>query len=301
MAYRYEFATEQDGEEIARLLEDEEFKGEISIAYCRRPNAVLSLARDGDKSVFVTAKDDDGRIVAVGACVIKGDVAYLTGLRAVKRVNIPKCYEMLREFCAENSVKLTYTTILADSVGVQAMLEKKRANMPYYLKHSECVINIIRKNLKVKDENKLIKDGDSKVKDENKLIKDGDSYVLNNAIGEELARGKAVEQWDYKQYVVKRYGWKLRLAKRFLKWMPNENEVLKFFTLRDVTTKDNASLESFLRHASRLPLEGGFFLYGGAFCPVKSIKYRSIVYIVDWDKNIEDVSKIQFSVEIADL
>ncbi|MDR0571131.1 MAG: hypothetical protein LBG71_07955 [Clostridiales Family XIII bacterium] len=287
MGYSYEFATEQDGEEISRLLEDVEFKGEISIAYCRRPNAVLSLAKDGDKSTFVIAKDNDGKIVGVGACVIKGDIAYLTGLRAIRRTNIPKCYEMLRGFCAQNNVRLTYTTILSDNISVQTMLEKKRANMPYYLRHSEWVVNIIRKNLKIKDKNRL--------------VKSGGGYVLENPHGEELARGKVVEQWDYKQYVVKRYGWKLKLAKRFFKWMPNENEVLKFFTLREVAAKDNTALESFLRHTSRLPLEGNFFLYGGAFCPVKSIKYKSIVYIVDWDKTIEDVSNIQLNVEISDL
>jgi hypothetical protein len=287
VTYHYGFATEQDGEEISKLLEDMEFKDEISIAYCRRPNAVLSLAKDGDKSVFVIAKDDSGKIIGAGACVIKGDVAYLTGLRAVKRANIPKCYEMLREFCDQNNVKLTYTTILANNIGVQAMLEKKRANMPYYLKYSECMVNIIRKNLRVKDKNKL--------------IKSDDFYVLKNHDGEEIARGKTVEQWNYKQYIVKHYGWKLKLARCILKWMPDENEALKFFTLRDVTVKDNTALESFLRHASRLPFEGSFFLYGGIFCPVKSIKYKSIVYIVDWDKTIEDVSKIQFKVEIADL
>jgi hypothetical protein len=288
MGYRYEFASEADGEEISRLLEETEFKGEIAIAYCRRPNAVLSLAKEGDKSAFVVARDDDGKIVGVGACVIKGDVAYLTGLRAVKLGNIPKCYQMLREFCQQNQVRLTYTTILADNVKVQAMLEKRRPSMPNYLRHSECTVNIIRKRLRIKDKNSL--------------IKVGDFYLLKNPRGEEIARGKAVEQWDFKQYVVKHYGWKLRLAKRFLKWIPNVDEVLKFFTLREVGAKDEAALESFLRHTSRLPLAGSFFLYGGASCPVKSIKYKSIVYIVDWDKKIEgDASALPLYVEIADL
>ena len=287
MAYRYELATWQDGEEISKLLEDVNFSGEISISYCRRPNAVLSLAKEGDKSTFVLAKDDDGKIVGVGACVIKGDIAYLTGLRSIKRINIPKCYEILHEFCIQNNVKLTYTTILSDNVSVQAMLEKKRPTMPYYRKHSECTVNIIRKELKIKDNNKL--------------VLNGEFYVLTNPNGEELVRGKAVEQWDYKQYIVKYYGWKLRLAKHFLKWMPNVDEVLKFFTLREVTARDDTALESFLRHISHLPLEGNFFLYGGAFCPVKSIKYKSIVYIVDWDKTIEDASKIPLYVEVADL
>jgi len=284
----YEYATEKDGEEIAALLEDTEFKGGICIAYCRRPNAVLSPANDGDKSTFVIARNAEGKITGVGGCTINGDVAYLTGLRVVSLSNIPKAYRLIREFCVENDVKLTFTTILEDNIYAQKMLEKKRAGMPYYLRHSELVTNIIRKGLKVKDKNTLTLDEDG-------------FYVLRGASGDELARGKAVEQWGYKQYVIKKYGWQLRLLKPFIRWLPNENEVLKFFTLREVVANDKTALESFLRHASRIPLQGEFFIYGGADCPVKSIKYRSIVYVVDWDETIEDVNKIQLDVEVADL
>ncbi len=287
MGYIYEYATEKDGEEIAALLENVSFQGEISVAYCRRPNAVLSLAKDGDKSTFVVAKDETGKIVGTGACVIKGDTAYLTGMRAVRLTNIPKSYELLREFCVSNGVKLTYTTILKDNIGIQAMLEKNRPKMPNYLSHSECTVNIIRKNLRIKDKNRL--------------IKSGDTYILINTRGDEIARGKPVEQWDYKQYVVKHYGFKMRLIKRFFKWIPDENEVLKFFTLREVKAENNTALESFLRHISHLPLEGSFFLYGGNFCPVKFLQYKSIVYIVDWDKTINDAKNIQIDIEISDL
>jgi hypothetical protein len=140
-----------------------------------------------------------------------------------------------------------------------------------------------------------------RIRDNNKLVQDGDFYVLTSPNGEELVRGKAVEQWNFKQYVIKHYGWKLKLASRFLRWMPKKDEVLKFFTLHEVTVKNSAELESFLRHISQLPREGSFFLYGGTSCPVKSIKYKSIVYIVDWDKTIEDVSRILYNVEIANL
>jgi hypothetical protein len=286
--YTYEYATEQDGEEIAAILEDIEFKGGISIAYCRRPNAVTSLARDGDNAIFVVARNAENKIIGVGGCVIKGAIAYLTGLRSVSTTNIPKAYQLIREYCSENGVTLTYTTILEDNVSVQKMLEKKRASMPHYLRHSELVTNIIRKKLRVKDKNTL-------------ALEDDGFYVLRGASRDELARGKAVEQWDYKQYVVKKYGWQLRLLKPFIGWLPNENEVLKFFTLREVAASDDTALESFLRHVSHIPSQGRFFLYGGSNCPVKSLKYRSIVYIVDWEKTIDDVSKIQLHVEVADL
>jgi len=63
----------------------------------------------------------------------------------------------------------------------------------------------------------------------------------------------------------------------------------------------SALLRASTTQISRLPLQGGFFIYGGADCPVKSIKYRSIVYIVDWDKTIEDATKIELNVEVANL
>ena len=284
----YEYATEKDGEEIAALLEDTEFKGIISIAYCRRPNAVLSLAQDGEKSAFVIAKNAGGKIVGGGGCTINAGTAYLTGLRAAYPVDIPKAYKMMQSFCAENGARLTYTTILKNNVYAQKMLEKKRPNMPNYLWHSELTTNIIRKKIRIKDKNLL------------KLESDG-LYILQDPNGNDIARGKAVEQWKYKQYIVKKYGWQLRLFKPFIKWLPNENEVLKFFTLREVSAVNNAALESFLRHASHITLQGNFFVYGGAECPVRSIKYKSIVYLVDWDKNITDASKVNLCIEVADL
>ena len=287
MGYVYEYATEQDGEEIADLLEKSELGSGVSIAYCRRPNAVLSLARDGDKSVFAVARNGEGRIVGVGGCAINRDIAYMTGLRAIDRVDISKIFRLGREFCAKNGVRLTYTTILEDNVKARKLLEKKRASMPDYLWHSVCVTHIIRKNLKIKDRNELVQ-------------AEG-VYILQNPAGEELARGQAVEQWDYKQYIIKRYGWRMKLAKCFFPWLPSEGETLKIFTLKGVEAKNDSALESFLRHISNIPQQGGFFLFGGDFCPVRSIQYRSIVYIVDWDKSGGDVSKMQFKIEIADL
>jgi hypothetical protein len=286
--YTYSFATVDDGEEIAELLENVTFSGEISLAYCRRPNAVLSLEKEGDFSAFVIAKDGS-KIIAAGACVIKNNIAYLTGLRANKPVNIPKCYKMLGNFIKEHNAKLTYTTILSDNISVMRMLEKKRANMPFYLPYGECVTHIIRKNLRINDKNSLD-------------FQD-DFFILKSANNIETARAKVIEQYDYKQYVVKKYGPKMRFLKKIFKWIPDENEILKFFTLSDVSANDEKSLESLLRHISNIDKPGEFFLYGGqnVTCPVKSIKYKSVVYIVDWDKNITDLSNINLNIEISDL
>lgn len=290
MGYLYGFASVEDGEEISKLIEDVDFEGEISLAYARRPNAVISLAKECDVSVFVVARDDkDNKIVGVGACAIKNKIAYLTGLRARRRVNIPKCYALLGDFCKANDVKLTYTTILKSNTGVQKMLEKERASMPNYVRFGECIVHIIRKHLRIKDKNNL--------------IKAGNNYILENHQGEIIASCKAIEQWGFKQCIVKHYGWKIKVLKTFIGWIPKEGEVLKFFTLADVKANDGIALESLLRHASNMDFAGNFFLYGGisSICPVKSLKYKSVVYIVDWEKKMQNAEGIELKLEMADL
>jgi hypothetical protein len=273
----YEWAAAADGEEVAALLESVVFKGGIALTYGRRPNAVLSLARDGEKSAVCVVRDN-GRIVATGACVINTVdvrgvpriVAYLTGMRAVQHVNIPKAYAMVRAFCRENAVEYTYTTILKDNAAVRRMLEKRRACMPDYVRHSTFRTNVVKTGLKVRDGNVL--------------SPEGGTYALRDEKGDVVASGRALEQWDYKQYTVKKYSGKYRLLKRALRWMPDEGEVLRFFALSRVRAKDDASLGSFLRHVSNIDTACAFFIHGGDTCPVPHLTYESLVYLVDWDK-----------------
>ena len=91
--------------------------------------------------------------------------------------------------------------------------------------------------------------------------------------------------------------------KTFIGWIPKEGEVLKFFTLADVKANDGIALESLLRHASNMDFAGNFFLYGGisSICPVKSLKYKSVVYIVDWEKKMQNAEGIELKLEVADL
>lgn len=249
--YTYELATESDGEEISALLEQTAFNGDFELVYAKRPNACLSINRDGKKNAIVIARNCNTRkIVGVGICIINEmivsnevvNVGYLCGLRVDKNstVNILKSYKMLKEFCDKNNVKYTYTTILPDNLYAIKMLTKKRKSMPLYIKHSDYTVHIVRKNLKFKSEHKCLKATENDfskllafIQRESKnkeffpnltaeTLKTGffeltydDFYLLKDDNGEILCCGVLWNQWDYKQLVLKRYSFKYKVLKFF--------------------------------------------------------------------------------------
>lgn len=307
--YIYEFAAEKDGEEITALLEQTPFDGDIALAYARRPNAYASIMKDGEKNAIVIARNIQTRkIVGVGVCIINkmlvsgesANVAYLCGLRVNDdvNVNIIKSYQLLEEFCRENNVKYTYTTILSDNLYATNMLTKKRKTMPLYVKHSEYIVNFFRNNLKCNsnyeccpareaDFEKLYKF--LQKESQNKIffpdvteqsLKNGfwdltykDFYLLKDKNGEILCCGILWKQWDYKQVIVKKYSSKYKFLKLLaspilsvLKYPkpPKENEVIKYPTLSFVLSKDNNPdyMENFIRQISHhIPDECEFFVY----------------------------------------
>lgn len=322
--YTYEFATESDGEEISALLEQTSFKGDFELVYAKRPNAYFSINRDGEKNAIVIARNSESRkIVGVGICIINEmvvanevvNVGYLCGLRVDENstVNIFKSYKMLQEFCNENNVKYTYTTILPDNSYAIKMLTKKRKSMPLYVKHSDYAVHIIRKNLKFKSKYKCLKamenDFDKLLKfiqseSKNKeffpnltaeTLKHGffgltyeDFYLLKNDNDEILCCGILWNQGDYKQLVLKRYSFKYKILKFFasiilkiLKYPkpPEENEVIKYLTLSFVLSKnDNPdSLNDFIKQVSNnIAEECEFFVYGSTTDSVQSKKIQKI-------------------------
>lgn len=322
--YVYEFATESDGEEISALLEQASFKGDFELVYAKRPNAYSSINKDGKKNAVVIARDcKTNKIVGVGICIINEmivaeeivNVGYLCGLRVDKNstVNIVKSYKMLQEFCNENNVKYTYTTILPDNLYAIKMLTKKRKSMPLYVKHSDYAVYIIRKNLKFKSKQKCVK---ATAKDFDKLfafiqsesknkeffpsltaenLKHGfwgltyeDFYLLKNDNDEILCCGILWNQWDYKQLVLKRYSFKYMILKFFASMIlklfkypkpPEENEVIKYSTLSFVLSKnDNPDyLNDFIKQVSNsIPEECEFFVYGSTTDSVQSKKIHKI-------------------------
>ena len=257
--YIYEFAAEKDGEEIASLLERKAFQGDVNICYAKRPNAYISISKDGEKNAIVIARNTQTQEIAgVGICIINemyvsGEivkVGYLCGLRTDENstVNIVKSYKMLKNFCSLNNVKYTYTTILKDNLYAQKMLTKKRKTVPAYIPHSKYVVNIIKKGLRTnpkynfaqateKDFSKLCDFIEHNGKSKNffphinkEKLKDSffdftykDFYLLKNENNEILCCGILWKQWDYKQLIVKNYSTKYKIMKNLV------NPFLSFF------------------------------------------------------------------------
>lgn len=322
--YVYEFAKESDGEEISALLEQASFKGDFELVYAKRPNAYSSINKDGKKNAVVIARDcKTNKIVGVGICIINEmivaeevvNVGYLSGLRVDKNstVNIVKSYKMLQEFCNENNVKYTYTTILPDNLYAIKMLTKKRKSMPLYLKHSDYAVHIIRKNLKFKSQYKCSKATDNDfdkllafIKSESKnkeffahltaeTLKNGffglcynDFYLLKDDNGEILCCGILWHQWNYKQLLLKRYSFKYKVLKAFasvilklLKYPkpPEENGIIKYPTLSFCLSKgDNPDyFNDFTKQVSNhVSDECEFFVYGATANSVQSKKIDKI-------------------------
>ena len=138
-------ATTMDADQILKIYECEEFDGNISVIYTRRPNPYLSLLEEGEQVFLFVLYDHRADIICgVGGCVIrqayiKGKIkktGYLNGLKLLpqyrrKVPNIANAYESIHEK-TKDLVEFYYTTILIENVKVQRMLEKKRKNMPSY-------------------------------------------------------------------------------------------------------------------------------------------------------------------------
>lgn len=319
--YIYEIAKESDNEEILELLEKTSFESDISIVYAKRPNVFSSIKKDCEKSIIVVGRDKQTRkIKGIGICqiykfLINGifeNVAYLGGLRVEKdsTLNIVEAYKLIENFIKENNVKYTYSTILEDNIYAQKMLTKKRKIMPFYQKIANYCVNILPPKIKFKSnlicKKATIEDLEilkqfiyNKTKniaffpETNNLE---DFYILKDEKNNILCCAKLWEQTDYKQLIIKKYSLKYKILRNFsnpiLKLFnypqfPKENEVIKYQTLSYVLYENEQYLQDFIKQISHF-ITNDFFVYGSTninlnFSP---IKYRSYVYLVDWDKNI---------------
>ncbi|MEW5801887.1 MAG: hypothetical protein AB1847_07240 [bacterium] len=143
---RFSFGLGQpeDKEQILEILEQNDFKGRISILYTRRPNAYASLKKEGDEVSIVVCKDSQkNKIVGFGACGVRKlyingkeeKAGYLFALR--ERKEYKKTYALLSRgyhflHSLHQDVPLFLTTILEENLYAQKLLEKKRACMPAY-------------------------------------------------------------------------------------------------------------------------------------------------------------------------
>ncbi len=244
--FMFSMATPEDAEGIRRLFAAQNFDGNIAVQYLRGENPIESFLKEGDEFVCLVLRDTeaDNNIIGMGSCVIrKGyangticNIGYLTGLKLLpdyhkKFLGIAKAYQWIQENTM-GKVDYYYTTILAVNIYVQKMLEKKRKNMPLYqgigdyhtLIFKTCGIKRQVKGLAVR-----ACSGDTA---RNFYAKKATKYLfsvaeplqndLANSTFYALYRGddiiavtSVLDQRNYKQYIVKRYGGMYNLA-RFL-------------------------------------------------------------------------------------
>jgi len=145
----FEVATPEDNKELLEILEDAAFQGNISLLYTRRPDPYSSLQKEGERVDIVICRDIEyGKIVGFGACALRKlfingkaeNVGYLFGLR-IRRAYLRKYpllhrgYGFLHTLHHENTIPLYITTILADNLYAQKLLEKRRPLMPSYVSY----------------------------------------------------------------------------------------------------------------------------------------------------------------------
>jgi len=79
--FKAELATLEDNNEILEILEDSDFKGNISLTYTRRPNAILSFEKEGDDVNIILGKDshNQNKIVTFGTYSVNS--MFLNGIK----------------------------------------------------------------------------------------------------------------------------------------------------------------------------------------------------------------------------
>ncbi len=273
-------ASPSDGKEILRILESSAAKGSIELIYTRRPDAYESYRKDANEAHIYVSKDGD-RIIGTCAELVRevyigGKIcraAYVCGLKkdADYDGGVGFSGRLIRDL-QQDDVDFYFCSVVEDNTDAQRMFEKSRRilSMHPMLGYKTYIIN---PNAKVKspkhtfvfrkatetDRAKLIDflNTEGKKKDMFPVVKTLDAlynlrvddfYLLLD--GECIVATAALwNQTEYKQYVVKRYGRLMKLARicnpllsalRYIK-LPRENEPLDFPMLSFFLVKnDNA-------------------------------------------------------------
>jgi hypothetical protein len=239
-------ATRADGPELAALYaSDDGFPGEVQVLFTRGRDAYASLLAEGDEVVIpITRERSSGRIVGMGACVVRTAwvngtprrVGYLTGLKALpefrRRVPlIPQVYAFLRVHTP--GVDCYYTTILSENVLARRMLERRRPTMPEYRMVAEYTTSCFRVGRRPGAASRLTGGTLAELAVLGGVpgrfnlapvgaplgLTDADVRLLRSPGGTPLAGCAVWDQWAHKQYVVTGYGERYsRLAKLPVHW-----------------------------------------------------------------------------------
>ena len=249
MNYELIRATEQDGQEMLKIIEGRPTPGVFEVLYTRRPNPVTSYLLENKYTDVYVIKDENGRIVLQGACIphsvcIGGErksLGYINGIR--KRSDFKEKIDWMRMICdAETMVDhdYYYCSILLANKHAQKVFEKRRADMPNLNYICDYTTFIMKPHKRLVDNGsftfrKAEKDDERFIVDF--LIREGKSrdlfpcfasfeefyglsidhvYILQQR--DEIVCACALwEQSDFKQYVIQKYNGFLKLVRKFSK------------------------------------------------------------------------------------
>ena len=271
-------ASANDGKEILRILESSAAKGNVELIYTRRPDAYESYMKEAGQARVFISRDGEH---AVGTCAevirevyIGGRVcraAYVCGLKKDAEYDggIGFGARFIRDLQCDD-IDFYFCSVVAENTDARRMFEKSRRLLEmrqtvgyktYILspkikvkakKHSftfrratqddkEILIDFLNTEGKKKDMFPVIKSFDEFYNlgiEDFYLLLDGERIVATAALW---------NQTEYKQYVVKRYGRIMKIARifnpllsafRYIK-LPKENQSLDFPMLAFFLCKDD--------------------------------------------------------------
>lgn len=274
-------ASPSDGKEILRILESSAAKGSIELIYTRRPDAYDSYMKESGEACVFVSKDGD-RTVGTCAEIIRelylgGEVrraAYICGLKKDAEYDggVGFGARLIRDF-QRDDIDFYFFSVVAENTEARRMFEKShrlismRPVMGYktYIaspkvrikapKHTftfrrategdtERLMDFLGTEGRKKDMFPVVNSFDDYYNlhiSDFYLLLDGESIIATAALW---------NQTDYKQYVVKRYGRLMKLARvfnpllsalRYIK-LPKENQPLDFPMLAFLLCKDNSEV-----------------------------------------------------------
>nr|MBP3598412.1 GNAT family N-acetyltransferase [Eubacterium sp.] len=319
-------ADSSDNDGIRAIFESESFRGNLDVKFLRNPAPYESFAADGEMAkVIVAVERATNRIVAVGGAVIRREFvhgrkercAYLTGLKVHpeyrrKFIYLKQAYAELYEHIKDCPFK--YTTVLDSNVDAIRMFEKKRKNMPTYtyLGHytTYCFHGGCRKIQIEKDH----MDGFQELLDrhfskqslvpcdyEYKGFGKKHFYCVRKD-NEIVACCFVGDQQETKQYKMCSYGGMLKMVSHFPTKLfgypvfPKPDSVINHGVISYLYVKENDKklCQDFLQSvAAESPFS--LLLWGGfennplssVLDEMKTIKYGSRLYSVDWEGETE--------------
>lgn len=260
-------ASPADGKEILRVLESSAAKGSIELIYTRRPDAYASYRKDAEEAHVFVSKDGE-RVIGTCAELVRevyigGEIcraAYVCGLKKDAEYDggIGFGARFIKDL-QQNKIDFYYCSVVTENSDARKMFEKSRRllSMKPISGYKTYIIN---PTVKIKapkhsftfrratenDTKKLIDflNTEGKKMDMFPVVKSLDNYYNLHISdfyllldGESIVATAALwKQTEYKQYVVKRYGALMKIARifnpllsvfRYIE-LPKENEPLVF-------------------------------------------------------------------------